>query len=201
MVALGVIILAAGTVVFILLRNQGGGGRGRGHVSNFVQAGRDGSFPAQKNNFNMNGLRSLFNGRKNGQKAGGWVQQVNEEHDFDSESEDGIPMHDSRLDRARGGFTQIPIIKPLPTLSEDMSTVSLQAPGRLKSPSTELSLPPTKSPLPRSRSPQPKAKHTSTDSRTPPIERKSTLDSMESSNSQYSQFSSGSKFHEHIDES
>jgi len=202
-VALGIIILASATVVFFLLRNQGGGGRGRGHVSNFLRGGRDGTFSTQKTNFNMDGIRNLFSGRKKGQKAGGWVQQVNDEHDFDSDSEGGIPMLDSHSGQSKGEFAHIPIIKPLPALSEDMSTVSLQAPGRLKSPISEPSPPHKSSPFSRPFSPQPKStfKQVPANERATPIERKSTLDSMESTNSQYSQFSSGSKFHEHIDDS
>lgn len=187
--ALGVIILASAIVIFFLLRNQGGGGRGRGHVSNFVHAGRDGSFPTQK--LNMNGFRNLF-GRKNG----GWVQQVGDERDFDSDSEEGIPMHDSRRTRE---LPRVPTVKPLPPLSEDMSMVTLQAPGQ--SSATDLPLPPMTIVRSRSPSPQPKSKPQTVNIRTPPIERKGTMDSMESTSSQFSRFSSGTKFHEHIDES
>jgi len=179
-VALGVIIFASAIAIFLLLRNQGGGGRGRGHVSHFVHAGRDGSFPAQRN-----GFRNLFS-RKNANN--GWVQQVDDEHDFDSESEDGVPLSNSRRHSAlQRELPRVPTIKPLPPLSEDPAAVTLQAPGR----QPERAL--------RSRSPSPQPP--SADSRSPPLDRKGTMDSMQSASSQYSTLSAGSgtKFHEHID--
>lgn len=185
-VALGIIILASAIVIFFLLRNQGGGGRGRGHVSNFVHAGRDGSFPSQ------GGFRNLnpFGRKKNAN--GGWVQQVDEEHDFDSESEDGIgiPLADSRRYSAQQReLPRVPTIKPLPPLSEDLSTVTLQAPG--KGSVTSL----------RSRSRSPSPQPPPTNSRSPQFDRKATMDSIQSASSQYSNMSSGSgtKFHEHIE--
>jgi len=179
-VALGIIILAAAIVIFFLLRDRGGGGRGRGHVSNFVHSGRDGSFPAQ------GGFRSLFN---RGERKGGWVQQVDTDHDFDSESEDGIPL--SR--NSHRALPRVPTIKPLPPLSEDLAAVTLQAPGR--SSGTELPLPASF----RSRSPSPQRQPHH--ARSPTVERQTTVDSIQSARTQFSTLSSGSgtKFHEHID--
>lgn len=187
MVALGLIILASSIVVFFLLRNQKGGGRGRGHVSTF-SANREGGFPAQ------GGLRNLF-GRSN--QDAGWRQQLDDEHDFDSESEDGFRLADSSHHQRRISLAnsrardlpQVPSIKPLPPLSHDInmasvSSVSLQAPGL--SSATDLAIPQTQ----RSRSSSPKP---------PTPQRKETMESMHSVDSQYSRMSGGTKFHEHID--
>jgi len=255
LVALIVIIIISASVVFFLLRTQGGGGRGHGHVSHFVHAGQDGSFPVQRPKWK--GFANLFGRKKNrnsGVKGGGWMQQVDEDHDFDSESESGIPLADSPTKSKKmknnlmGPRGELPPIQSLPPLTMhggqgdiSMSSVSLQAPGRAfsktpesidesftpplttafhsRSPSPSPSpnlphqispepLPPTLS-LPASRAePIPVTPRTQlpplkarSDARTP-IERKGTIDSVmttHSAMSNSSQYTSGSKFQEHIE--
>lgn len=138
-VALGVIILAAAAVVFYLLRSGNGGGRGRGHVSNFVHRGNNGSFPAQESGPGS-WLRNLFGGggmrNKNKKMArnGGWTQQVDNGGDeFDSESEDGhtlgIPLKMASPTRA-DGLPRVPTIQPLAPLDHNFpSSVNVNTPG------------------------------------------------------------------------